>query len=265
MMENPLLLPLGKGDFNERGVNGMKRVKKRTFSGAVLEQEIYSISDRAHPKTGSPRLRFKSEEERVLHREGISRRHHARIVNENYSHSSIYGTLTFSDDAEVHTFSEAKKIKTAFLRRLRYKFPEAKINLYMGRGKHTSRIHFHFLSDGIPEEYIKKQWIYGDIVHMVHLREHNFYDGVDCGRDYTGLANYLFDHWTNEQGGKRWTQTRTVKSPESEAPKEIKRNYSLQNPPKAPKGYILTDVKETGFGYLYFKFVRADEGVQLRI
>lgn len=243
----------------------MKRVKKRTFSGAVLEQEIYSVSDRAEVKTAKPRLRFKSEEERAAHREGISRRHHARIINANYSPSSIYGTLTFSDEEEVHTFSEARKIRASFMRRIRYKYPEAKMNVYMGRGKHTERIHFHFLADGVPDEYIKKQWTYGTIVHTVHLREHNFYDGTDCGRDYTGLANYLFDHWTSEQGGKRWSQTRTVKSPESEAPKEAKRNYSLRNPPRAPKGYILTDVKETAFGYSYFKYVRADEGVQMRI
>lgn len=243
----------------------MKRVKKRTFAGAVLEQEIYSVSNTAPVKTAKPRLRFRSEEERALHREGISRRHHARLINENYSPSSVYGTLTFRDSEEVHTFAEAKKVRTAFLRRLKYKFPDAKINIYMGRGKHTERIHFHFLADGIEKEYIKKQWIYGDIVHMVNLREHNFYGGIDCGRDYTGLANYLFDHWTSEQGGKRWTQTRAVKPPKSEEPKEIKRNYSLSSPPRAPKGYILTDVKETAFGYLYFKFVRAQEGMQLRI
>lgn len=237
----------------------MKRVKKRTFSGAVLEQEIYSIADSSSPKTAAPRLRFKSEEERAAHRDGISRRHHARIINENYSPSSIYGTLTFKEDEEVHTFSEARIIRKSFLRRLRYKYPEAKINIYMGRGKHTHRIHFHFLSDGIPEDYIKKQWIYGEIVHTVHLREHNFYNGEDCGRDYTGLANYLFDHWTAEQGGKRWTQTRTVKSPKAETPKEIRRSYSENNPPRAPKGYKLTDVKETKFGYLYFKYVRVTE------
>lgn len=237
----------------------MKRVKKRTFSGAVLEQEIYSISDGAPAKTAKPRLRFKSEEERAAHRDGISRRHHARIINENYSPSSIYGTLTFSNDEEIHTFDEARIIRKNFLRRLRYKYPKAKINIYMGRGKHTHRIHFHFISDGIPEDYIKEQWIYGDIIHTVHLREHNFYNGEDCGRDYTGLANYLFDHWTSEQGGKRWTQTRTVKSPKSETPQEIRRTYSEKNPPRTPKGYKLTDVKETKFGYLYFKYVRTEE------
>lgn len=233
----------------------MKRVKKRTFAGEVLEQEIYSVQDGAPIKRAAPRLRFKTEEERKAHRDGISRRHHARIINENYSPSSVYGTLTFRDEEEIHSFSEARIIRKAFLRRLHYKYPEAKINLYMGRGKHTNRIHFHFLSDGIPEEYIKKQWIYGDIVHMVHLREHNFYNGIDCGRDYTGLANYLFDHWTEEQGKRRWTQTRTVKPPKNTDIKEAKRNYSAAKPPRAPEGYILTDVKETGFGYLYFKFV----------
>ena len=234
----------------------MKRVKKRTFSGAVLEQEIYSIADSSSPKTAAPRLRFKSEEERAAHRDGISRRHHARIINENYSPSSIYGTLTFKDDEEVHTFSEARIIRKSFLRRLRYKYPEAKINIYMGRGKHTHRIHFHFLSDGIPEDYIKKQWIYGEIVHTVHLREHNFYNGEDCGRDYTGLANYLFDHWTPEQGGHRWKQTKNMIKPEREQSTAVKRSYSIINPPRAPKGFMLVESQDTRFGLIYFKYVR---------
>ena len=74
----------------------------------------------------------------------------------------------------------------------------------MGRGKGTHRIHFHMVSEGIPEEQIRKLWGMGEIVRIEHLREHNYYSGIDHGQDYTGLANYLFGHWTPEQGGHRW-------------------------------------------------------------
>jgi len=111
------------------------------------------------------------------------------------------------------------------------------------------------ISEGVPEELIRKQWIYGDVLRIEHLREHNYYNGVDHGRDYTGLANYLFDHWTPEQGGHRWKATRNLKKPEREPAKEIKRNYSENRPPRPPKGYILVESKVTRFGYMYFKYV----------
>lgn len=44
-----------------------------------------------------------------------------------------------------------------FRRRLLYAYPEAKIVIYMGRGKNTHRIHAHMLTDGVPEEAIRKQ------------------------------------------------------------------------------------------------------------
>lgn len=175
----------------------MQRVKRRIFSGAVCEQEVFNISDRLTDiKKAEPRPRFKTEEEREQHRIGISRRKHARLVNENFSPRSLYSTLTLDNENEVHTFKEAKRIRDLFVRRLKYAFPDAVIFIYLGRGKNTNRIHAHMLSDGVPEEAIKKQWIYGSIVRIDHLREHNYYDGVDHGQDYTGLANYLFDHWT---------------------------------------------------------------------
>ena len=119
----------------------MKRVKRRLFSGAVCEQIVYNVPDRADVKKSAPRLRFKSEEEREQHRLGISRRNHARLVNENFSPTSLYSTLTFDDEHEVHTFEEAKRIRTLYVRRLKYACPDAVIFIYLGRGKSTNRIH----------------------------------------------------------------------------------------------------------------------------
>lgn len=237
----------------------MKRVKKRTYSGIVLEQEIYPIAERAKV-SASPRFRFSTDEERQAHKDGISRRKHARQINATYGPSSLYSTLTFSVENEVHTYREAKEIRDKFYRRLLYKYPDAKINLYIGRGKSTDRYHIHMLSDGIPEEYIKKQWKYGEIVRIENLRQHNFYNGIDYGRDYTGLANYLFDHWRPEFGGHRWKASRNVAKPEEEAPKEIKRNYSAEKPPKTPTGYRLVEVTITRYGYMNFKYVKEERG-----
>ena len=83
----------------------MQRVKRRIFSGVVCEQEVYTVSDRANIKKAEPRPRFKDDEERAQHRIGISKRKHQRLGNEKFSPLSLYSTLTFDDDSEVHTFT----------------------------------------------------------------------------------------------------------------------------------------------------------------
>ena len=218
----------------------MKRVKRRIFSGAVCEQEIFNVADRVRNLgKADPRIRFNSEEERELHKIGISRRRHARLINENYGPTSLYSTLTLDNESEVHTFDEARRIRDLYVRRLKYHKPEARINIYMGRGKATHRIHFHMISEGLSEKLIRDQWGLGDALRIDHLREHNYYDGKDYGRDYTGLADYLFDHWTPEQGGHRWKATRNLKKPDREPATIIKREYTENKPPRAPNGYIL--------------------------
>ena len=218
------------------------------------------MSDRVRNiKAAEPRIRFKTQEEREVHKMKISRENHVRLFNENMDPSGLYSTLTFSNEYEVHTFEEAKIVRDRFWRRLTRRYPDAVIFIYMGRGKATNRIHFHMASKGIPEETIRKQWFYGTVVRIEHLREHNYYNGKDHGQDYTGLANYCFDHWTKEVGGHHWKMTRNVRRPEKEDAKEVKRNYSIKKPPKAPKGYTLMEAKATKYGYLYFKYVRLPE------
>lgn len=226
----------------------------------MCEQEVFSISSQTkNIKAAEPRQRFKTDEEREQHKIGISKRKHARMVNENFSPLSLYSTLTMDDEHEVHTFSEARRARDLFVRRLKYKTPDAKITIYMGRGKTTHRIHFHMLSDGLPEEIIREQWKAGSVLRIENLRAHNYYDGEDYGQDYTGLANYLFDHWTPEQGGHRWKQTSNLRKPERETPTIAKRVYTESKPPRPPKGYILVESRSTKFGYLYFKYIKEPE------
>lgn len=233
-------------------------MKRRIFSGAVCEQYVYNVpANVRNIKDYEPRPRFKDEEERTKHREDIAKRNHARSFNNQFSPSSLYSTLTFDDDCELHTFPEAKRVARNFLRVLQYAYPNAVAYLYMGQGKTTHRIHFHMVSEGIPEEFIAAKWKYGSIKRISHLREHNYYDGVDHGRDYTGLANYLFEHWTPEQGGHHYMRIGKIRKPEKEDPTEVKIHggYSEKHPPQAPKGYKLVEIKATKYGYWYFKYV----------
>lgn len=238
----------------------MKRVKKRIFSGCVCEQLVYNVRDCTDVKTArEPRPRFKDAEERAHHREKISMRANARKFNANFGPWSLYSTLTFSNEEEVHTFEEARKIRDNFVRCLKRKHPDAVIFIYMGRGKHTNRIHFHMVSNGIPADVIAKKWKYGTIVRIEPLREHNYYNGTDRGRDYTGLANYLWSHWTPEQGGHHCSMTKNARKADEETPREVKQEYTEKKPPRPPKGYILVETKATKYGLLYFKYIRQPE------
>lgn len=237
-------------------------VKRKIYSGTVCEQLVYNIPDgipniQSYDPDRRLRKRFRDEKERAAFLKEISRRVHFRNFMANFSPTSLYSTLTFDDQHEVHTFREAKRIRENYRRVLQYACPDAVFFIYIGRGKSTNRIHFHMVSQGLPEELIAKKWKYGSVIRITHLREHNYYNGVDHGQDYTGLANYLFDHWTPEVGGHRWFQTKNAKKPEREPAKKVnvRGGYSEKRPPRAPKGYKLVEVKTTKYGYYYFKYV----------
>ncbi len=242
------------------------RVKRRIYAGCVCEQEVYTVSNRIKDlsKAEPKRPRFKTEEEREKHYMDTARRKHARYFNENFSPSSLYSTLTFDDEHEIHDFQSAKRIRDNFCRVLKYHYPDAVIFLYIGKGKSTHRLHLHMVSEGVPKSAIQEKWIHGRIRRIDELREHNFYEGVDHGQDYTGLANYLFAHWTKEQGGHRWKMTKNARKPEQEKPHEVKpipartpkERYTLDRPPKAPAGYMLVEKRATAYGYLYFRYVK---------
>lgn len=241
---------------------GIKTMKRRIFAGSVCEQIVHNVPNGVkEPKDYDPekprRKRFKDKAEYDRFKLEIARRNYLRAFHANFAPGDIYSTLTFDDDWEVHTFADAKRIRKNFVRALQRAYPDAVIFLYMGRGKGTDRIHFHMVSHGIPAEFISEKWKYGFVKRFAQLREHNWYDGVDHGQDYTGLANYLFDHWTEEVGGHRWFQTKNARKPEKEEPTEVRvtGGYSEKRPPVAPKGYKLVETKTTKYGYLYFKYV----------
>lgn len=113
---------------------------------------------------------------------------------------------------------------------------------------------------GRTTDYMKDgKWNDGSVIHIRHLREHNYYNGVDYGQDYTGLADYLFNHWTPEQGGHRWKATRNLRQPEKETPTLALRTYTEKKAPIAPKGYKLVEARATKWGYIYYKYVREPE------
>lgn len=238
------------------------QVKKRIFAGSVCDQIVYEKPDDDGTKDISiknPKPRFKTQEEYEAFKLQQAKRWHALLINANFGPSSWFLTLTFDDANEVYEFDDARRIRDNYYRCLRYAYPNAKIIIYMGRGKNTARIHFHALVDGIPEDFLMKKWKYGEIRQCRKLREHNI-DHVtkkDHGRDYTNVANYCFDHWTPEQGhGRHYKKSNNFAQPESEEPTACQVKYSAEHPPRAPKGYIYTgDAYITQYGYMRFRYI----------
>ena len=235
----------------------MKDVKVRIFSGAVCEQLVFSVSEHTTlDRHTEPRPRFKNTAERERYNLEKAKRHFVRLVNANFGPTSYYATLTLDKDHEIHDFPTAKRELDNYIRRLRRKYPNARIVAVMGRGKSTHRIHFHAIIEGVPEDFIREKWDGGEIVRIEHLKEHVKYDGVDHGQDYTSLAVYLFEHWTPDQGKKRWTATQNLLKPEHEKPTPVLRRYNENKPPRPPKGYVFVESRATQYGFLYYKYVR---------
>lgn len=240
--------------------------EKRIFAGAVCEQICYSVSDRcAEPKKAKPQVRFKTPEERAEHRKGIAKRRFIRKVNANFTPAGFFATLTLDRESECHTFDEAKTIRRNYARRLLYKFPDARVIIVMGRGRSTARIHYHMIieADGLTEADIIDAWKDGEVARVDHLRAHNKIDGVDMGADFTQVAIYCFEHWSEEQHGHYAYCSRNLKEPEEEAPRECVREYSPDRPPVEPKGYRYVSCTWNKYGYMVFKYVK-DESQKSR-
>lgn len=237
----------------------MARMKKRIFAGDTCDQIVYCVGDRAADKTAAkPRVRFKTEQEREEHRRGIARRRHVRLINANADPSWYFGTLTFDSEHECHEFEEAVRERDNFYKRVKRACPEAVLFLYLGRGKTTSRIHMHIICGRVDAETITGKWTCGTVKRMEHLREHvRSATGEDLGRDYTAVANYCFDHWTQEQSGKHYYKcSRNLGQPEEEEPTECKREYGPERPPRPPKGFRLAGIVWNKYGYICFHYVR---------
>lgn len=235
----------------------------RVYAGVTLDIPLTPVSDQAAAKNltrAKERLRFRSPAERARHRMNMARRHFVRLVNNTFVPGDLYATLTFDDEHEVHTFDDAKRIRGLIRRKLRRACPEGNFVIVMGRGKSTNRIHMHIVAHGVPQETLERLWTWGAVLAPRPLREHNYFVGedgqkVDHGADFTGLATYLFHHWTEEQGGHYYMASGAMRQPEPEPPERVEWQYSDRQPPEAPPGYVYIGRDATPFGYYCYHYI----------
>ena len=237
----------------------MKRVSQRIYAGETLDICImHTCKGDIGKKNPRPRERFKNQDERESFNNGRALRRCIRLVNENFTPAGYYITLTFDDENELYNFDDAKKVRTKLRRKLTENCNQDKFIIFMGRGRNTSRIHFHMIYEGKNLQFLLSNWKYGKVINCKHLRVNNIDPdtGQYIGRDYTGLVRYLWQHWTPEQGGQHCMHTRNLRQPTKEPAKEIKRTYSPEKPPKEPKGYkYIKCTANTQYGYQCFHYV----------
>lgn len=237
----------------------MSKYKKRTFSGAVCEIEIYNSSESRCPKLKPAPERIRTDEEKREYNRRKSEKHFIRVVNTNFTHNDYYVTATYCNELLPSSFEEATANVDNYVRRLRRTNPQAKIISVTGYGKRSGRLHHHLIISGVAESDIINKWNGGEIIRAEHLREHNIYNGKDYGEDFTALAVYLHTHTPENVKGRRWKQTRTIQQPKEEKPQKVSRLYSEYKPPKAPEGFALQEVHTSeyyGSGYICFKYIR---------
>lgn len=230
-------------------------MKKRIFAGVICDQIVYPVGEGTRTDyRGEPKPRFKDASERSAYNRACARRANERRINNSFTTAGYFITFTMSNEWECHDYEEAKRLRRNYYRRIKRAYPDAKLALYLGRGKSTDRIHMHGFIEGAPESAIIEKWTYGDVRRCQHLRAHNRYDGKDHGADFSAVATYCFNHWTEEQGGHYALMSRNVNEPESETAKECKREYTAAKAPRAPKGYLLGNIYYNRYGYICYRY-----------
>lgn len=239
----------------------MPNCKRVTRSGAVYEVEFYPVSETVRDFSNSKPepVNVRTPEEKERYNNHKSEKHFIRLVNTNFTSAAYYITLTYDNEHLPSSYAEAVKNLDNYIRRLRYSNPHAKIVAVTGYGSRSGRLHHHLIVSGVSEGDLLGKWLLGDIAKVEHLRKDNYYNGVNHGEDFTALAIYLHQHTPTEHKGKRWKQTKNIQQPEQKKAKQVKRVYSSERPPKAPKGFMFVEARTSDYyksGYVYFKYVR---------
>lgn len=230
-----------------------------THAGAVVEIEFYSVPENARGEAVKPNPRnVRTPEQKEKYNNYKSEKQAIRLINANFTAAGYYVTLSYDAEHLPKSYDAAEKNARLFLNRLKYKFPNTKIICFTAAGDVSGRFHHHLIIEGVPESYILKKWSGGKIVKIERLRAHNYYNGMDCGEDFTALAKYLHRQVPGRKGRKRWTET-GLTQPKQEKTKSALLAYTAKKPPKAPSGYRLVEVRDCEYfasSYICFKFAR---------
>lgn len=233
----------------------MPYIEKQIRSGAILEIERF-FSPRCNNRKRKEKREISSKEQKNANRIR-SEKELWRMINTNFSgkKGDQFNTFTFRNAVdEEHARQDWKN----FLRRVkRYRKKDGNIVFrYLYTVEKAGQWHIHAIMNGIPLEALTKLWDKGRVTSSI----------LDNTNDYKDLATYLSKRTkaaTGEEAEERrkhsrsWSGSRNLARPEVKT-REIKKEFILKKPPKAPKGYILLpnwEIGCTAWGCLYQKFI----------
>ena len=194
--------------------------EKNIISGSMYEAEFYPIfsNGRRIPSRGK-KTKPSSKEQQNLNDKN-ARKKIVRLVNANFGKDDIVIHGTYRDDEMPTSESECRRDIQNYIRRIkryrkREKMPDMKY-IYVIEAKTSKstgiiRYHFHMITNKMNRDIAEKMWLYGDWTNADRLQPNE--------KGCEALAKYLVK---NPEGGKRWAQSKNLKKPKIQKPKDGK-------------------------------------------
>ena len=151
------------------------------------------------------------------------------LVNENFRVGDYWLTFTFASEFKP-SFDLLTEEYPKMIRKLRtlYRRVDVEFKYISPAIDYGRRPHLHMLlPQGVALSDIHEAWPFG----RIHIKL------LDESGSYYKLAEYIFNHGGEDYRGKRWNQSKNLKTP-VEKVREVKAN-AWREEPAAPKGYMI--------------------------
>jgi hypothetical protein len=190
--------------------------ERRYECGDYLEVDVYPVYKTA--KQRNRQAKPTSEVQEKLNQRN-SERELIRVLNANFTREDLEIHLTFEDHPLPESYEEAKRMSDNFMRRVKYRYTKAGIELkyvVVISGDETHRWHYHItLSGGIDRDELEALWPYG----YANSRRLQFNEnGVEGLSRYISRQHLQEEGYERAKGRRRWFGSRNLVRPQ---PKEV--------------------------------------------
>ena len=232
----------------------MPYYERQIRAGQCLEVETYEAAKGAGG-TARSRNCAPTPEAQKKRNERRARQQLARTINANFQPGDLYVTLTFDDCHLPNSRKQAEREADNFIRRVRYHMGRDAHRLRhvckLAQGNRSGRWHIHIVMNLRDANVVRALWGRGSVK----------VSWLDNHRDYTGLANYLFNQRDAECTGKRWKQSNHMRRPSVKKTQIKGKNRRFSGEKRAIlRGYSLQEERgpDAVSEYWYARYLRID-------
>lgn len=238
----------------------------KIISGSVVEvrqSRMPATRQSALPKRRGIRVKGNSSLRKIQANEQDAVKRLARILNCNFKAGDLWVTLRYSDDRLPETEEEAKAIAAKFLRKakamlkkegkeLRYVMTTSSTRPASGE---KARLHHHIVMDAVSWEAMQKLWPDNEFT----------YRRLDNRKDYTGIARYMIENASKEDGKRRWSPSKNLKKPIYTEPIPVKLKEKIRVPAGANIRENVEQMdEESGLVRRYVRYVSPPKPISRR-